>query len=120
VQVAQLGTFLRSSSRSRWIGFLPTTPGTAPVARGDLDPLADEDHRVPAADAREVQEALVVDVMDDQADLVDVADDSPGRRGARRGRRGADGVELTSANAAAALAEDGGGSLLVARRAGAV
>src|SRR5918993_891923 len=49
--------------------------GHRAVARGDLDPLADEDHGIPAADAGEPEEAVVVDVVDDQADLVDVADD---------------------------------------------
>ena len=44
-------------------------------ARRDRDPLADEDDRVPPADAREPQEPVVVDVVDDQADLVDVPDD---------------------------------------------
>ena len=75
-------TFLRSSSLSRWIGFLPITPGTAPAARGERDALADEDLRVPAADAGEAQEAVVVDVGDDQADLVDVADDRQRRAAA--------------------------------------
>ena len=80
------GTFLRSSSRSRWIALRPTTPGTSPSARAQLDALTDEDLRVPAADAEEAQEALVIDVGDDQADLVDVADDRQQRR-ARRCRR---------------------------------
>ncbi len=77
-------TFLRSSSRSRWIGFLPTTPVTLPVARVQHHALADQDLRVPAADGREPQIALVVDVRDDQPDLVDVPhhEQSP-RRAAR-------------------------------------
>ena len=58
----------------------PTTPGSGAVARDELDALADEDLRVPAADADEAQEAVVVDVRDDQADLVDVADDREERR----------------------------------------
>ena len=47
----------------------------AALARHHLDALADEDHRVPAADADEPEEALFVDVGDEQPDLVDVADD---------------------------------------------
>ena len=78
-------TFLRSSSRSRWIGFLPTTPATRPVARVEHHALADEDLRVPAADLAEPQVALVVDVGDDQPDLVDVAHhEQPPRRAACR------------------------------------
>jgi hypothetical protein len=47
--------------------------GQRTVARDQLDALADEDLRVPATDADEVQEPLVGDVRDDQPDLVDVA-----------------------------------------------
>ena len=70
--------------------------GDRAVARGELDALADEDLRVPAADAGEAQEALVVDVGDDQADLVDVADDrrASGRRRARARARST--VPMTS------------------------
>ena len=42
------GTFLRSSSFSRWIGFLPTTPGDHAGARRDLHALADEDRPGPS------------------------------------------------------------------------
>ena len=93
-------TFLRSSSRSRWIGFLPTTPGTGPAAGVEHDALADEDLRVPAADFAEPQVAVVVDVGDDQPDLVDVAHhEQPRARRARRraaGDTSASGVPTTS------------------------
>ena len=85
-------TFLRSSSLSRWMGFLPITPGTAPSRVASVDPLADEDLRVPAADAGEAQEAVVLDVGDDHADLVDVAHDRQRRAAAgalHAGPRGA-------------------------------
>ncbi len=59
----------------------PTTPPIAPALSDELDALADEDLRIPAADADEAQEAVVVDVRDDQADLVDVADDGEEWRG---------------------------------------
>jgi hypothetical protein len=49
--------------------------GDLPAARLEQHALADEDLRVPAADAAEAQEAVVVDVRDDETDLVDVADD---------------------------------------------
>ena len=42
-------------------------------ARGQRDALTDQDLGVPAADGREPQVTIVVDVRDDQADLVDVA-----------------------------------------------
>ena len=51
------GTFLRSSGLSRWIGFLPSTPGIGAASRREHDALADQDLRVPAADADEAQEA---------------------------------------------------------------
>ena len=57
--------------------------GDGPVARRDLEPLADEHDRVPAADRGEPQVAVVVDVVDDQPDLVDVADDREHRAVAR-------------------------------------
>ncbi len=63
--------------------------------RRQLDALADEDDRVPAADALEAQEAVVVDVRDDHADLVDVADDRGQRTAGRPSHardRGADHV----------------------------
>ena len=67
--------------------------GHEAVPAAHLDPLADEDLRVPAADRLEVEEALLVDVGDDQADLVDVADDGEQRRPlADPGDRGAEPV----------------------------
>ena len=113
------GAFVRSSSLSRWIGFLPTTPGTMPVARGQLHALADEDHRVPAADAAEPEEAVVVDVVDDEADLVDVADDGEQRAAGRplhARDAGADAVVGHLGERGGGVAEHGGGRLLVARR----
>jgi hypothetical protein len=82
----------------------------------DLDPLADEDLRVPAADRREVEEALLVDVGDHEPDLVDVAEDReqrlrvglPDRRDARADPVRADLGERRR------LAPDGGGGRLVA------
>ena len=50
-----------------------------PVLGLDLDPLADQDLRVPAADRGEVGKALLVDVGDPEADFVDVADDGDQR-----------------------------------------
>ena len=50
--------FSRSSGFIRWIGFLPTTPKTSPFAPDEADALADEHLRVPAADRRDVDEAL--------------------------------------------------------------
>ena len=67
--------------------------GHEAVPAAHLDPLADEDLRVPAADRAEVEEALLVDVGDDEADLVDVADDGEQRRLlADPGDRGAEAV----------------------------
>ncbi len=76
--------------------------GDEAVRAAHLDPLADQDLRVPAADRGEPEEALLVDVGDDEADLVDVADDGeqrarladPGDRGAEAvaGERGEGGV----------------------------
>ena len=87
--------------------------GHEAVLAADLDPLADQDLRVPAADRGEPEEALLVDVGDDQADLVDVADDRQQRRGvADPGDRGAEpvGRELGEGGG---LAPDGGGRALV-------
>ena len=67
--------------------------GDEAVPAAHLDPLADQDLRVPAADRGEPEEALLVDVGDDQADLVDVADDGEQRRVlADAGDRGAEAV----------------------------
>ena len=118
-------TFLRSSSRSRWIGFLPTTPVTRPLARVEHDALADEDLRVPAADLAEPQVAVVVDVRDDQPDLVDVPHHEQPPRRAARSRASAPRAPAacrprrcsTSANAPAASRHTRGGRGLVAGRA---
>ena len=87
VQVLELGAFLRSSSSSRWIGFLPTTPGTAPsrVSTSSRWPTSTTASQPPTAG--EPQEAVVVDVVDDQPDLVDVADDRQQRPVARAATR---------------------------------
>ena len=61
--------------------FAADDAGDDPVAGADLDPLADQDLRVPAADRGEPEEALLVDVGDREADLVDVADDRQQRGG---------------------------------------
>jgi hypothetical protein len=51
-----------------------------PVFAAHLDSLPDEDLRIPAADRREPEKALLVNVGDDEADLVDVADHRQQRR----------------------------------------
>ena len=57
------------------MGLRPMTPADGAVLGLHAHTLAEQDLRVPAADRREVQKALLVDVSDDEADLVDVADD---------------------------------------------
>jgi hypothetical protein len=75
----------------QWLATDDTEHG--PVLALHLDPLADQDLRVPAANRREPEEALLVDVPDHQADLVDVADHCKQRRGLADPRhRGADAV----------------------------
>jgi len=79
----------------------------------DRDALADQDDRIPPADAGEPEEAVVVDVVDDQPDLVDVADDRE-RLAVRRSGHGAT-VEptvscVTSAKAAAASRKTAAGA----------
>ena len=69
------GTFLRSSSLSRWIGLRPITPATGPLRVWSDDPLGDQDLGIPSADAAEAQVAVRVDVGDVKPDLVDVPDD---------------------------------------------
>ena len=49
-------------------------PAQLAAARGEHDSLADELHRIPAADLAEAQQPRVLDVRDVHADLVDVAD----------------------------------------------
>ncbi len=119
VQVAQLGHLLALLLLEQVDRLLADDAVHDAVARGDLDALADEDDRVPAADAAEPEEAVVVDVVDDQADLVDVADHGEqrpvgGALDARDGR--ADGVVADLGEGGGGVAEDGGGGLLVARR----
>ena len=70
----------------------PDDAGDGAVLAPQLDPLADQDLRVPAADRGEPEESLLVDVGDEEPDLVDVADDreqrcrpaDPGDRGSER------------------------------------
>ena len=84
-----------------------------PFAAADLDPLADQDLRVPAADRGEPEEALLVDVGDDEPDLVDVADDGEQRcLLADAGDRGAEAVGREGGEGGR-LAPDGGGWALV-------
>jgi hypothetical protein len=89
--------------------------------RRHLDALADQDHRIPPADADEVDVTLVVDVRDDQADLVDVADDrdtgTVARPGDARGDRAHD-VGGHLGERRARLGERAGRRRLIARRAG--
>ena len=121
VEVAQLRDLLALLVAQQVDRLLAHHAGDHAAARGDLHALADEDHRVPAADAGEPQEAVVVDVVDDQADLVDVADDGEQRPvgGALHARDGrADGVVGDLGEGGGRLAEHGGGALLVARGAG--
>ena len=75
VQVAQLGDLLAILLAQQVDRLAADDAGQRPVLRQELDALADEDLRVPAADADEAQEAVVVDVRDDEPDLVDVTDD---------------------------------------------
>ena len=94
--------------------------GDRPLARQDVEPLADEHDRVPAADRREPQVAVVVDVVDDQPDLVDVPGDRQHRpvarpADARDGR--ADRVLRDVGERRARVAEHCRGRLLVAGRA---
>ena len=83
VQVAQLGDLLALLLAQQVDRLAARDARHDAVARRDLHALADEDLRVPAADAHEAQEAVVVDVRDDQADLVDVADDREEGRAVR-------------------------------------
>ena len=123
VQVAQLGHLLALLLLEQVDRLAARHARHDAVARDELDALADEDLRVPAADAHEAQEAVVVDVRDDQADLVDVTDDGEKRRAvggvgcaldARDG--GAHDVDLdVVGERAACVSEDGGGGRFVAR-----
>src|SRR5439155_581867 len=85
-----------------------------------LHARADEDLRVPAADAGEPEHAVVVDVRDDQPDLVDVADDR-GQRAAVTALHDGDAraheiAAHVRAEALRRLAPDARRGLLVARR----
>src|SRR5947208_2573598 len=75
VEVFQLHDFFALLAVAHQVDRLaPDHAGDAAVASHHLDPLSDQDLRVPPADAGEVEKALVVVVGDDQPDLVDVAD----------------------------------------------
>ena len=96
----------------------PRDAGDRPVLGDDLDPLADQDLRVPAADGAEPDEALVVDVGDDEADLVHVPGDREERLRlvvADDGDRRADAVRAHLGEIGRGLAPDGAGRGLVAR-----
>jgi hypothetical protein len=98
----------------------PDDARDVPVAGGDGQALADEDLRIPAADAHEAQEAVVVDVGDDQPDLVDVADHGQGRAAGRAGHARPDRAHDVGRDLGvgrSGIAEDGGRRGLVARRA---
>src|SRR4029453_2774422 len=76
VQLLELGSFgVFPTAQPAAIG-ATHDPGDRAAARQQLDPLAAEDLGVPAPDAPEVDEALVVHVGDDQPDLVDMPEDS--------------------------------------------
>ena len=79
VQVLELRDLLAVVLLEQMDGLLAHDAGHPALARDELHALAHEDLRVPAADVREPQEAVVVDVHDRQADLVDVADDGEQR-----------------------------------------
>ena len=55
-------TFLRCVGVEQVDRLAADDAGHEAVLAADLDPLADQDLRVPAADRREVEEALLVDV----------------------------------------------------------
>jgi hypothetical protein len=75
VQVLELRHLLALVGLEEVDRLLADHAGDPPLARRHLDALADEDHRVPAADLAEPQQPVVVDVGDDQPDLVDVTED---------------------------------------------
>ncbi len=99
-------------------GLSPGDPGDRTVLGDDLDSLADQDLRVPAADGAEPDEALVVDVGDDEADLVHVASDREERLRlvvTDDGDGRADAVRAHLGEFGRGLAPDGAGRGLVAR-----
>ena len=73
--VLELGCLLAVFLLHQVHGLAPDHPADLPTPRGEGHPLGDEDHRVPAAEAAEVEIAVVIDVGHVQADLVDVPDD---------------------------------------------
>ncbi len=76
VQVVQLGDLLALLvARAGGSASADRRPGSSPSRVATSTRWPTQDLRVPAADALEAQEAVVVDVCDDQADLVDVPDD---------------------------------------------
>ena len=122
VQLLELGRLLALLGLEQVDRLLAHHAEDHPVAGVQRDALADEVHRVPAADAAEPQEALVVDVRDDQADLVDVADHGQTRAVARAGDAGDRRAEQVAAHVLGERAggglPGGGGGALAAGRAG--
>ena len=118
VEALQLDDLLALVGFEQVDRFAADDAGNDPVGGADLDPLADQDLRVPAADRGEPEEALLVDVGDREADLVDVADDRQQRgRLADPGDRGADPVG-GDVGEGGLLAPDRGRRRLVARGGG--
>jgi hypothetical protein len=121
VQVLQLGHLLAVVRFEQVDRLLADRTDHDTVPGRELDALADEDLRVPAANPGEAQEAVVVDVRDDEADLVDVPDDGDRRAaaGARHARqRGAHDVDARLGEGLGVAAEHGRRGGLVAGRAG--
>jgi hypothetical protein len=84
VQVLELGRLLRLVRLAApHAALLGDDAGDAAVTRDELDALAAQHLRPPAADPAEVEEPLLVDVRHDQANLVDVADHGQERPAAR-------------------------------------
>jgi len=91
------------------------------VARQDLDALAEQYLRVPAAEPAEGEVAALVRVRDGDADLVEMAEDGKERPAAGPGDAGhrvADGVAGDLGELAGGFAPHCGGGSLVTRRAG--
>ena len=121
VEVLDIGDLLSLLLLEQVDGLLADDARQVTVAGDDLDALADEDLPVPAADAREVQVALVVDVRDDEADLVDVSDERETRAVADGGDarpRGAECVAADLGEAPRRLPPHAGRCALVARGTG--
>ena len=102
------GTFLRSSSFIRWIGFLPTTPGTGPerVTTDTRWPTSTTGSQPPTpVNHRKPSSSMWWTISPISSMWPTIATDRPGRAGSRPGTRAT--VEptlscVTSANAAAA------------------